>query len=360
MVLQWIVCDLCCIFCVGACRVGAVQVVLPCRQVVDVEIMLRCSGSSDTTERYTSLTRHFADRVVEAIGAKNSRLVVGLDPVYEKLPGAVKAEAGAGVRADCAAQARSLSAYGGEVIRATADHAVAVKLNIAFYERLGAAGVDAYYEILEQARRCGILTICDAKRSDIPSTNEQYAAALLADRRDDLADGVMNADSMTVVPWFGVDSLNPFFDVCRAEGKGLFVVVRATNPESSSVQSFAGASGALLFEHVADDVTRAATDEGLVGDSGYSCVGAVVGSTDQAAAASLRTRMPRCIFLVPGVGAQGGSMAAVASAIGSDGCGALINASRSIMYAWVDSDGVWTDAVGRAAEDLKTRINESL
>jgi len=207
----------------------------------------------------------------------------------------------------------------------------AVKLQSAFYELLGVPGLRALLETVRAARAAGLLVILDAKRGDIASTAAAYAEALLGelDWRGQ-ARPAIGADAATVSPYLGGDSLEPWVDVCRRHGKGIFVLARTSNPGSADLQSLGLAGGGTVDERVASMVDR--LGEGQVGAAGYSSVGAVVGATFPADAARLRRLMPRAIFLLPGYGAQGGGAEGLAACFDRDGLGALVSASRSITY----------------------------
>ena len=285
---------------------------------------------------------NFADRLAEAVRTKHSALVVGLDPVFPKLPDVLKAGVDPG---DREAVAEVVKAYQRHVIEAVAPYAAAVKPQIAFYEQLGPAGLVAYEEAARLAQDAGLLVIGDIKRGDIGSTASAYAAAHLP-----------LADAVTVNPYLGTDSIDPFLKRCDETDGGLFVLVRTSNPSAADLQDRL-VDGAPLHERVAQLVHRWGAD--LVGGCGYSSVGAVAGATAPEHLARLRQLMPRAWFLLPGVGAQGGRAADVAAAFGRDGLGAVVNSSRGILYAYGDTATVdWIDAVVAAARDLRDQLRQ--
>ena len=271
----------------------------------------------------------FSDRLIAAVRAKRSPCIVGLDPRLETMPRYLVDEAAAMPR-DEAAYA-ILAGFGRAVVDAVAEHAPAVKVQSAFYELLGVPGLRALLETVRAARAAGLLVILDAKRGDIASTAAAYAEALLGelDWRGE-ARPTIGADAATVSPYLGADSLEPWVDVCRRHGKGIFVLARTSNHGSADLQSLQLAGGGTVDERVASMVDR--LGEGFVGAAGYSSVGAVVGATFPEDAARLRRLMPRAIFLLPGYGAQGGGAEGLAACFDRDGLGAVVSASRSVTY----------------------------
>ena len=271
----------------------------------------------------------FSDRLMAAVRAKRSPCVVGLDPRLDTMPRYLVDEAAAMPR-DEAAYA-ILAGFGQAVVDAVAEHVPAVKVQSAFYELLGIPGLRALLATVRAARAAGLLVILDAKRGDVASTAAAYAEAFLGelDWRGE-SRPTIGADAATVSPYLGADSLEPWVDVCRRQGKGIFVLARTSNHGSADLQSQPLAGGGTLDERVAamvDDL-----GQGLVGAAGYSSVGAVVGATFPADAARLRKLMPRAIFLLPGYGAQGGGAEGLAACFDRDGLGAVVSASRSVTY----------------------------
>ena len=277
---------------------------------------------------------HFADRLLHAIQAKGSPVCVGLDPRCDRLP----AELAGGDPVD------AVRTFCLGVLEAVAPVAPAVKPQSAYFEALGPAGAGVYFDVVGAARDLGLLVIGDVKRNDIGSTAEAYAAGHL--RHADAPDAV------TVNGYLGADGLTPFIDAAKETGKGLFVLVRTSNPSAATLQDMTDADGTKLFEHAADMVAGLG-DDSTVGKSGYSCVGAVVGATWPAEAAQLRERMPRQLILVPGYGAQGATAADCAASFKADGTGAIVNASRSVVYAFSTGQYAgrpWQEAVAEAAK----------
>ena len=262
----------------------------------------------------------FADRLAEAVQAKRSQLVVGLDPRPELFP----VELGA-TTASRGQQAEATTRFCKGIVDAVAPHAVAVKPQIAFFEALGADGLRSFEDVCDYARQAGLLVIVDAKRGDIGSTARAYATAYLEPRALQPPLG----DALTVNTYLGHDSLEPFLLACKRHGGGLFCLVKTSNAGSVDVQDMALSDGRPLWQLVAHLVNELAQE--LVGDCGLSSVGAVVGATHPRAVAEARKLMPQSVFLLPGVGAQGATPADVARAFTSGPASALVSASRSVI-----------------------------
>ena len=299
---------------------------------------------------------HFADRLIERVEAVRSHLVVGLDPDLRELPPELLDGA-----ADLAAAARAAEAFATAVIDGVAELVPAVKPQSAFFEALGSAGVAALERVEAHARAAGLLVIEDAKRGDVGSTMAAYAAAALGRVRVDGHElPVHDADAVTVSPYLGPESLGPMVDAARRFGKGLFVLVRTSNPGSGELQDAPlAADGEPLHAHVAAIVD--ALGEGGVGARGYADVGAVTGLTYPEQAPALRALMPRALLLVPGLGAQGGRPEDFAGFLGADGLGALAAASRSVAGGWRERPGEPAlQAVRHGAADAARRTNAAL
>lgn len=292
------------------------------------------------------MTTHFADSLLAAIESKRSHVVVGLDPDYALLPPVLRDKHDA-LDYDDDIQ-RRVEAYREFLFRLLSElesEAVAVKPQLAFYEALGAHGFRLYEELVDAAHSLGYLVIADAKRGDIGSSAEAYAAAHL---------DVAGADAITVNPWFGTDGLEPFLRRAREGGKGVFVLVKTSNPGSADLQDQELMSGARVFERVADLLHGWAA--GTVGASGYSNVGAVIGATHPVQATQLRLALPGVPFLVPGYGVQGGAAADVAGAFDATGTGAIVNSSRAILYAYRARPGHWAEAARAEATAMRAAL----
>lgn len=288
-------------------------------------------------------TTLFPDRLADAVERKRSQLLVGLDPRPDLLP--VELAGDAHLSSEAAADASARFCCG--IVDAVAPHAVGVKPQLAFFEALGADGLRAFEETCEYARAAGLLVLADAKRGDIGSTARAYAAAYLEGEKP-------VADAMTVNPYLGRDSLEPFFGACRRHGGGVFCLVKTSNEGGSDVQDVRLSDGGVLWQHVARLVAEWGED--LVGEHGLSSVGAVVGATHPRAIGEARRLLPRSILLLPGVGAQGASPADVARAFTSGPASALVAASRSVTYDFRQSGEDWRTGASRQAARLKSEI----
>jgi orotidine-5'-phosphate decarboxylase len=282
------------------------------------------------------MPQHFADRLLDACKTKGAPVCVGLDPVVERLPDAIdKSDPVAAIREFC---------FG--VIDAVADVVPAVKPQSACFERYSAPGVAVYHESVQRAKDAGLIVVGDAKRGDIGTSSAHYAAGLLAEPH--------GCDTLTVNGYLGGDGLEPFQEVAEKEGKGLFVLVRTSNPGGDAIQFLELKDGRTISEAVGDIVADLGST--CVGDSGYSNVGMVVGATKPEDAAKLRERYPQQLFLVPGFGAQGGGAEDVKACFKPDGTGALITASRSVIYAFRGVEADWNQAVSDASARLRDDI----
>ena len=292
--------------------------------------------------------QHPADRLVEAVDSAQAPVCVGLDPVIERLPDSLRPDVGSGrLNAENAEQcANAIEKFTVSVLDAIQQHAPCVKFQSACFERYRSAGVAALHRCITEARRRGLQVILDAKRGDIGISATHYAAASFD--AWDKGDGF--ADWLTINAYFGADGMEPFV----SNQHGAFALVRTSNPSSESIQREALAEGTTIAEHMARAV--AVFGEPFVGESGYSALGAVVAATWPSESESLRDCMPQQIFLVPGYGAQGGTVDDILPCFHSDGRGAIVTASRSVIYAFEPKDSQWThsvaDAGGAFAEEV--------
>ncbi len=271
----------------------------------------------------------FVDRLHQAIQTKNTPALVGLDPRWDQLPEELKKTAsGQGGTLDCI-HARAYEAFCSRIIDVVAPLVPAVKPQSAFFEACGPAGVEALRNVIKAARNAGLIVICDAKRGDIGSTAQAYAAAYLAGEDPDAAP--FAADCLTVNPYMGVDTLQPFVDRAQQVGAGIYVLVRTSNPGARDFQD-RETDSTKLFENVADRVEELSLD--LADGSDYGSIGAVVGATYPKELSELRQRMPHVPLLIPGYGSQGGTAADVASAFDANGLGAIVNSSRGIIFGF--------------------------
>ena len=306
-------------------------------------------------------TPHFADALLAAIEKKGTPLVVGIDPVYEQLPEAIRGHKEMNDGEDLEASVDAILEFCTRVLKVVAPHVPAVKINSAFFEQYYAYGQEAFGAVVQEAAAHGLLVINDCKRADIGNTSERYAQATLSDPGFASMDEMVGADAVTVAPYMGEDSVGPFIKLAGEEGKGVFVLVRTSNPGAAAIQDAVLADGTPLYQHVGKLVAK--WGEGLMGVRGYSAVGAVVGATNPEQLAVLRGMLPQTLFLVPGYGAQGGSAADVAKAFKADGTGAIINSSRGIIFAHKSpkyAELNWEKAVEAAVVAAKAEIGAAL
>ena len=291
-------------------------------------------------------TGNFADRLAEAVERKQSQLVVGLDPRVDLLPVEFRGEAVLGR----AAAASSVARFCRGIVDAVASYVVAVKPQAAFFEALGSDGMRALEEVCAHARSVGLIVLLDAKRGDIGSTARGYAEAYLEPGND----AAPMADAITASPYLGHDSVEPFLAACRRHGSGLFLLVRTSNAGAVDIQDATLSDGRPLWQHVADLVRE--WGEPLVGEAGMSSVGAVVGATHPRAVSEARKLLPRSPLLLPGVGAQGATPADVARAFTAGAASALVTASRSVIYAYRDTELDWREAAAHEAQRLQRAV----
>lgn len=304
---------------------------------------------------------HFADRLTEAIKKKNSVVCVGLDPQLAKLPAFLASQVKAEYGPTLKAAAEAYLQFNKGIIDAVKDLVPAVKPQLAFYEELGHEGMWAFEETCRYAHAAGLLVIADGKRNDIGSTAEAYARGFLG--KVDLFGGkkaVQKVDALTVNAYLGLDGISPFVKVCVEEEKGVFVLVKTSNPSSGDVQDRITSDEKMsIAELVGHFVESWGSDH--LGACGYSFVGAVVGATFPKEAARLRKIMPTSIFLVPGYGSQGGSAEDVKPCFNKDGLGALIVNARGIIYAFAQegtssSGENFADAARKAVEQMNKEL----
>lgn len=312
------------------------------------------------------MPENFADRLIAAVHLKRSPTCVGIDPDYAKLPASIAGHREMNDPNDSEAALDAILEFSRQVIKIVAPYVPAVKLNTAFFERYYSQGVEGYYELLQDAAKLNLVVIGDCKRGDVGNTSEMYARSALSDPDFANLDDMVGPDAVTLNAWAGLDGIKPFIDVAREEQKGIFVWVRASNPSAAIIQEARLESGLTVCEHLAQQVASWAAEPNLVGRSGYSAVGAVVAAKNKEGTARMRELMPQCVFLIPGYGAQGGTADDVVPAFKSDGTGALITASRSVIYAYNDAKyssqfpNQWEKCVEAAAKDFAAEVNKAL
>jgi orotidine-5'-phosphate decarboxylase len=286
---------------------------------------------------------HFADRLCAAIRSRGNALCVGLDPRWDRLPDEIRHRHG---QDNLAAAAGALEEFCTRVIDVVTPLVPVVKVQSAFFETCGPDGMAAQQRVLRRARERRLLAILDAKRNDIASTAAAYADAAfagfpLADRLHP----VWDADALTVNPYLGRDAVEPFLACARQAGRGVFVLVRTSNPGAGLFQDLVS-DGRPLYLHVAEAVNAWAREN--VGRCGFGDVGAVAGATHPAELAAVRQALPQAVVLIPGFGAQGGRATDVAAAFREDGLGAVVSSSRGIIEAFQPEQRDWESAVESA------------
>jgi orotidine-5'-phosphate decarboxylase len=309
------------------------------------------SARSAVQERVGTFGERLAARVVE----RQSQLVLGLDPDPLRLwPRALELAGGAGnpPAPPAARAALAVAIHCTLAIEAAGEQCVAVKLQVACFERLGAPGWAALSEVAQRAREHGLLVIADAKRGDIDVSATAYAQAFLGETSTPFgAVPGLGADALTVNPLLGADSLQPFVAAARPRGCGLFVLARTSNPGAADIQERELSDGGSVSELAARLVTELGRDG--VGDSGLSDVGAVVGATAPQRLERMRELMPAAVFLLPGVGAQGGRVDDLAAAFTPGPAGGLVSASRGIVDAGEKTGGDPAGAARAQAQKLR-------
>ncbi len=294
---------------------------------------------------------HFADRLVAAVRRCKTPTLVGIDPRLGNLPQPLQPTSSNPSNEEIA---EAFTAFGKGIVDVVAPLVPAVKPQAAFFEQLGPCGMTALGEIIQYARTRGLLVITDGKRNDIGSTATAYAHGFLGPSEST----PFTSDCLTVSPYLGEDSLEPFVDVASANGNGIFVLVKTSNPGGGRFQDLI-ADGQPVYRHVASLVNELAEKTRGSSDHPYGAVGAVVGATYPEQLFELREAMPNTFFLVPGFGAQGGGAADVAGGFDQNGLGAIINSSRGIIfahqrepYAEKFGDLKWQQAVEAATLDM--------
>jgi orotidine-5'-phosphate decarboxylase len=279
--------------------------------------------------------KSFADRLADAVRRTRNPLCVGIDPRWESLPLAIRRKHSQGSHEDVA---NAYLEFGTRVLELVEDKVPAIKPQSAFFEACGYEGMRVQGELLQRAKAMGFITVLDSKRGDIASTATAYAEASFR---------VWDADSLTVNPYLGQDSVEPFLASAKADRRGIFVLVRTSNPGGGMFQNLM-CDGKPLYRQVAERV--ATWNEATLGSSGLGDVGAVVGATNPRELDELRKAMPNVWFLVPGYGAQGGTANDVKAAFRNDGLGAIVNSSRGITFPFHPDDPDWERAIVAATD----------
>ncbi len=300
--------------------------------------------------------RNFADRLTKAVQEKGTCAVVGIDPRLENIPAAIRDSAFKKHGTTRLAAAEAVLAFSRGVIDAVSGVVPAVKPQSAFFELFGWEGVRAFAETVSHAKSKGLIVISDVKRSDIGSTADAYARAHLGSPAGLESSPGFDSDAVTVNPYLGTDGLKPFADIADKEGKGVFVLARTSNPSAGELQDALRGSDPVFLAagRLAESVGR-----DMVGKCGFSSVGIVAGATFPGESALLRKELPNTVFLVPGYGAQGATAADLKPFFTEKGGGVLVNASRSVIFAYGRppfdekfGESRWQDAVNAAAVEM--------
>lgn len=294
----------------------------------------------------------FIDKLIDKIKKTDNPTVMGLDPKFEYIPDHIKKEMTEKYGLGSKAAAKAVFKFNKKLIDSVCDIIPAVKPQLAYYEMYGIEGLKVFKKTIEYAQKKKMLVIADGKRNDIGSTCEAYSTAFLGEAAiEDQKEKIFDADALTVNPYLGADGIKPFLTDCSRFGKGIFVLVKTSNKSSNQLQDLKLEDGKMVYQFVADLVKEWGSD--LIGKYGYSSVGAVVGATWPEQAKELRERMESAYFLVPGYGAQGGTAADAAVNFDKDGLGAIVNASRSLMCAYIADQ--WKKEFSEKEFDLACR-----
>jgi len=321
--------------------------------------------------------KNFADRLLDAIDKKQNPSCIGLDPRFLNIPNFIKQKQREKYGSTFEAITESFFEFNKGIIDSIYDVVPVVKPQMAFYEQYGPLGVLAFQKTVDYAKKKGLLIIEDAKRNDVGSTVQGYADGHLG--KVDFWDGArvssFDVDAITVNGYLGSDGISPFVQSCKDYAKGIFVLVKSSNPSSVELQDLEVLiiePESSVFCHLSTVFTRMAKlvddwGQEVIGDRGYSSIGAVVGATYPEQAAIVRKIMPKAIFLVPGYGAQGASVKNTLPSFNKDGYGAIVNSSREVIFAYqreFKRDETEFDIAARTAaismkEDLHSAMNDA-
>ena len=287
------------------------------------------------------------DTLIERIVAMQNPTCVGLDTAFEYLP----EEMQAGVT-DFEGAAAAILEFNKKIIDSVYDIVPAVKVQIAYYEQYGMRGVEAFERTCAYAKSKGLIVIADAKRNDIGATASRYAAAFLGKTELGAASkAAFDCDFLTVNGYLGSDGILPFVEECKAHDKGIFVLVKTSNPSSGELQNLKLSDGRTVYECMGDMVQEWGKD--AIGKYAYSAVGAVMGATYPAEARILRARLPHTFFLIPGYGAQGANAEMLKNCFDENGLGGIVNNSRGILCAYKKLGGSYFEAARKACLAMK-------
>ena len=302
------------------------------------------------------------DKLIKKIQETQNPTVMGLDPRYEMLPQCVASK----YAQDLEGASKAIIEYNKALIDATYDIIPAIKPQIAFYEMFGIEGMKAFKETCEYAKQKGMIVIADIKRGDIGSTAQGYSNAFLGKTKiGKKEESIFDVDFVTINPYMGTDCVKPFVEDCKKYGKGVFILVKTSNPSSVEIQDVKTENGEEIYTKVAQLVEK--WGEELRGEYGYSSIAAVVGATYPEQLKQIRKTAPHTYFLIPGYGAQGGKAEDIALGFDNKGLGGIINASRSLMCAyksdrWKDqfNETEYAQATRAEALRMKEELNKAI
>lgn len=302
------------------------------------------------------------DKLINKIKETNNPTVIGLDPRYEMLPKCVTSKYDQTLEG----VAKAIIEYNKALIDSTCDIIPAIKPQIAFYEMFGIPGMEAFRETCRYAKEKGMIVIADIKRGDIGSTAAGYSNAFLGKTPiGDKQEAIYDVDFITVNPYMGTDCVKPFIEDCKKYNKGIFILVKTSNPSSGELQDQKLENGEEVYSQVANLVEK--WGEELQGENGYSSVAAVVGATYPEQLEQIRKIAPHTYFLIPGYGAQGGKANDIALGFDAEGLGGIVNASRSLMCAyksdkWKDqfTEENYAQATRAEAIRMKEELNQAI
>lgn len=305
----------------------------------------------------------FIDKLIKSINEKSNPTVVGLDPKIEYVPSFIKEKAFKEFGVNLKGVSQAIIQFNKQLIDAVYDQVPAVKPQLAYYEMYGIEGMIAFDETCRYAKSKDLLVIADGKRNDIGTTAEAYSKAFLGETflTDEISEKAFDVDALTVSPYLGVDGIKPFIDDCAKNQKGIFVLVKTSNKSSGQLQDLVTQDCRSIYEIMASYVND--WGKNVIGQYGYSSVGAVVGATYPNQAKLLRSIMKHAYILVPGYGAQGGTARDCVNSFNKDGLGAIVNASRSVICAYMSEN--WKnqyseDKFAEAARAEVIRMKEDL
>lgn len=288
--------------------------------------------------------KNITDKLIDRIVALQNPTCVGLDTITDYLPTKMQEKI-----TDNRTAAEQILIFNRKIIDAVCDIVPSVKIQIACYEMYGSYGIACFEETAKYAKEKGLIVIADGKRNDIGNTAGFYARAFLGEQ------ATCPVDYLTVNGYLGTDGISPFTDTCKEHGKGIFALVKTSNPSSGEFQNLQLQDGRTVYEYMGSLVEKWGSE--LVGEYGYSAVGAVVGATHPEEAARLRAQLKSVFFLIPGYGAQGGNAEMLRCCFDENGLGGVVNNSRGILCAYKKKGGAFDEAARQACIDMQKDLS---